>query len=92
MSKIDVHAHVVPPIYKAALENAGGDPSGWIIPSARSALPPGRVLNRVTDSEWTALAALDAQDTFGVKIGVLSVTSPGKFNVVPLAPRAMQCI
>lgn len=31
-SKVDVHHHVYPPIYTAALQNAGGDPSGWFVP------------------------------------------------------------
>lgn len=30
--KIDVHHHVYPLIYTQALENAGGDPSGWFVP------------------------------------------------------------
>jgi len=30
--KIDVHHHVYPPVFTQALENAGGDPSGWYIP------------------------------------------------------------
>lgn len=32
MAKIDVHHHVYPPVFTKALENAGGDPSGWFIP------------------------------------------------------------
>lgn len=32
MSKIDVHHHVYPPEYTEALNQAGGDPSGWYIP------------------------------------------------------------
>ncbi|OCK82024.1 amidohydrolase 2 [Lepidopterella palustris CBS 459.81] len=31
-NKIDVHHHVYPPEYTKALEDAGGDPSGWSIP------------------------------------------------------------
>lgn len=32
MSKIDVHHHVYPPVFTAALDAAGGDPSGWFVP------------------------------------------------------------
>ncbi|OCL03873.1 hypothetical protein AOQ84DRAFT_433713 [Glonium stellatum] len=32
MSKIDVHHHVYPPEFTEALNQAGGDPSGWYIP------------------------------------------------------------
>ncbi|OQN95393.1 hypothetical protein B0A48_18572 [Cryoendolithus antarcticus] len=31
--KIDVHHHVYPPAYTAAIKAHGGDPSGWYIPS-----------------------------------------------------------
>ncbi|KAI0110929.1 hypothetical protein GGR51DRAFT_510548 [Nemania sp. FL0031] len=30
--RIDVHHHFVPPFYRQALEEGGGDPSGWVIP------------------------------------------------------------
>ncbi|KAI1819612.1 hypothetical protein F4861DRAFT_125730 [Xylaria intraflava] len=30
--RVDVHHHFVPPFYRQALVDAGGDPSGWIIP------------------------------------------------------------
>ncbi|VUC20125.1 unnamed protein product [Clonostachys rosea] len=33
MSKIDVHHHVYPPALTKAIEEAGGDPSGWYIPA-----------------------------------------------------------
>ncbi|KAI0133998.1 hypothetical protein BJ170DRAFT_608222 [Xylariales sp. AK1849] len=33
MGKIDVHHHLYPPFLSKALEEAGGDPSGWVIPS-----------------------------------------------------------
>ncbi|KAF4963579.1 hypothetical protein F66182_18117, partial [Fusarium sp. NRRL 66182] len=31
--KIDVHHHYYPPTFTAALKRAGGDPSGWIVPT-----------------------------------------------------------
>lgn len=30
--RIDVHTHVVPPFWGAALPDHGGDPSGWVLP------------------------------------------------------------
>jgi predicted TIM-barrel fold metal-dependent hydrolase len=36
--KIDVHHHVYPPVYTAALNRHGGDPSGWYIPPWTTAL------------------------------------------------------
>jgi len=32
LHKVDVHHHVYPPVFTAALQRAGGDPSGWYIP------------------------------------------------------------
>lgn len=37
MTRIDVHAHIVPPVFRKALEDAGGDPAGWIIPCVAQA-------------------------------------------------------
>ncbi|KAM0718974.1 hypothetical protein Q7P37_006046 [Cladosporium fusiforme] len=33
MAKIDVHHHVYSPVFTEALEQAGGDPSGWYVPT-----------------------------------------------------------
>ncbi|KAJ5734297.1 hypothetical protein N7493_003083 [Penicillium malachiteum] len=32
-NKIDLHYHYVPSFYSEAVEDAGGDPSGWPTPS-----------------------------------------------------------
>ena len=36
--KIDVHHHVYPRVFTEALQNNGGDPSGWYIPPWTEAL------------------------------------------------------
>lgn len=76
MSKIDVHAHVVPPIFREALQNAGGDPAGWHIPLVIAVYTSVDLMD--VHRAWTAEEAIAVQDKLGVKTSVLSVTSPGE--------------
>lgn len=59
--KIDVHQHVFPPRYLAALERMGvQEEAGGI------AFP-----------QWSPAAAIETMDRFGIQAGILSVSSPG---------------
>jgi predicted TIM-barrel fold metal-dependent hydrolase len=59
--KIDVHQHVFPPEYLAALERMGVQEEGGGIPFPH----------------WSAAAAIETMDRFGIQAGVVSVSSPG---------------
>jgi predicted TIM-barrel fold metal-dependent hydrolase len=59
--RIDVHAHFVPPAWRAALEDAGLDR-----PDGMPGLPP-----------WDTALALEAMDQAGIATAILSITSPG---------------
>lgn len=59
--KIDVHQHVFPPRYLAELERMGVEEEGGGI-----AFP-----------HWSAEAAIETMDRFGIQAGIVSVSSPG---------------
>ena len=61
MSRIDVHAHFVPPFYRQALLDAG-----QARPDGIKAIP-----------EWSEPAALDLMDRVDIQTAVLSISSPG---------------
>jgi 6-methylsalicylate decarboxylase len=60
-NRIDVHQHVVPPVWADALPSHGGDPSGWAGPA----------------SEWTPDHAIAFMDSQQIATGILSLTAPG---------------
>ena len=59
--KIDVHAHYIPEVYREALVAAGQDR-----PDGIPGLP-----------EWNEETALTGMDTLGVRLAILSISSPG---------------
>jgi 6-methylsalicylate decarboxylase len=60
-NKIDVHAHYIPELYRNALVAAGQTQ-----PDGIPALP-----------EWSEALAIDAMDKLGVRLAILSISSPG---------------
>ncbi|KAL4991850.1 hypothetical protein BDW68DRAFT_184731 [Aspergillus falconensis] len=62
VNKIDTHHHCVPPFYAKAVEDQGGNPSGW------SGCPT---------PHWSPLASKLLMKRVGVQTAVLSVTAPG---------------
>src|SRR5262245_8125891 len=59
--KIDVHQHVFPPQYLAALKRMGVEEEG----------------GGVAFPHWSTAEALETMDRFGIQAGVVSVSSPG---------------
>jgi predicted TIM-barrel fold metal-dependent hydrolase len=60
-SRIDVHAHIVPDIYRSALVDAG-----IVRPDGAPGIPA-----------WTESEAIDAMDSLDIETAVLSISSPG---------------
>jgi 6-methylsalicylate decarboxylase len=60
-NRIDVHTHVVPPVWADALPSHGGDPSGWAGPA----------------SAWSPERAIAFMDSLQIATGILSLTAPG---------------
>lgn len=60
-NKIDVHQHVFPPKYLAALERMGVQEEA----------------GGIDFPQWSPAAALETMDRFGIQAGVVSVSSPG---------------
>ncbi|WP_157160293.1 amidohydrolase family protein [Cupriavidus sp. BIS7] len=61
MGRIDVHAHYIPPEYRAALEAAGHSK-----PSGMPAIPP-----------WSAAGHVGMMDSLGIATAMLSISAPG---------------
>ncbi len=59
--RIDVHHHVIPPVYLKALEEAGVD----------------NPIAGVDYPRWTAESDLEVMDTYDIQTAILSITAPG---------------
>ncbi|KAJ5385295.1 hypothetical protein N7517_003206 [Penicillium concentricum] len=55
--KVDTHHHFLPPVYRVALEKAGGDPSGWPTPDWS---PESSLQNMATNGIQKAILSLTA--------------------------------
>ena len=79
MSKIDVHAHIVPPAFRKALD-IHPDPAGWRVPCVVFDQGNPRQQSLIffqNHRDWTPEGAIETQDKLNVRTSVLSVSTPG---------------